>query len=120
MQCTFRYGERKDIVLILQFIKELADYENMLDEVVADENTLEEWLFDKKGAEVIFAVENGIEKGFALYFYNFSTFLGRSGIYLEDLFVLEEYRNQGCGKAILKELARIGRSRCRILCKGRR
>ena len=107
MQCTFRYGERKDIVLILQFIKELADYENMLDEVVADENTLEEWLFDKQKAEVMFALEEGKEVGFALFFHNFSTFLGRSGIYLEDLYVRPEYRGKGYGKAILKQLAAI-------------
>lgn len=78
----FRYAERKDTPLILQFIKELADYEKMLDEVVADEAILEEWIFDKQKAEVIFAMENGKEIGFALFFYNFSTFLGRAGIYL--------------------------------------
>lgn len=82
----FRYAERKDVKLILQFIKELADYEKMLDEVVADEKTLEEWIFDKQKAEVIFAVEDGSEVGFALFFHNFSAFLGRAGIYLEDLY----------------------------------
>ena len=81
----FRYAKREDTALILQFIKELADYEKMLNEVVADEETLEEWIFDKQKAEVIFAVVNGKEVGFALFFHNFSTFLGRAGIYLEDL-----------------------------------
>ncbi len=104
---SFRNAERQDAPLILQFIKELADYEKMLDEVVADEATLEEWIFDKQKAEVIFAVENGIEVGFALFFHNFSTFLGRAGIYLEDLYVKPEHRGKGYGKAILKKLATI-------------
>lgn len=104
---TFRYAVRKDIPLILQFIRDLAEYEKLLDEVVADEATLEEWIFDQKKAEVIFAMEKGKEVGFALFFHNFSTFLGRAGIYLEDLFVLKEHRGKGYGKAILKELARI-------------
>lgn len=104
---TFRYAQRKDTHLILQFIKELADYEKMLHEVVADEVTLEEWIFDKQKAEVLFAVVDGQEIGFALFFHNFSTFLGRAGIYLEDLFVKPEYRGNGYGKAILKKLASI-------------
>lgn len=103
----FRYAERKDTKLILQFIKELADYEKMLDEVVADEKTLEEWIFDKQKAEVIFAVENETEVGFALFFHNFSTFLGRAGIYLEDLYVKPEFRGKGYGKAILQKLSKI-------------
>ena len=104
---TFRNAERRDTALILRFIKELADYEKMLDEVIADEATLEEWLFDKQKAEVIFAVADGREVGFALYFHNFSTFLGRAGIYLEDLYIMPEYRGKGYGKAILKKLASI-------------
>ena len=104
---TFRNAERKDTALILQFIKELADYEKMSDEVVADETTLETWIFDKQKAEVIFAVEDGKEVGFALFFHNFSTFLGRAGIYLEDLYVKPEYRGKGYGKAILKKLTSI-------------
>ena len=103
----FRNAERKDTALILQFIKELADYEKMLDEVVADEATLETWIFDKQKAEVIFAVVNGKEIGFALFFHNFSTFLGRAGIYLEDLYVKPEYHGKGYGKAILKKLASV-------------
>ena len=100
-----KYAERKDTAVIFSFIKELALYENMLDQVVATEELLEEWLFDKKAAEVIFAVEDGREVGFALFFHNFSTFLGRAGIYLEDLFVLPEYRGRGFGKALLRKLA---------------
>lgn len=104
---TFRYAVRKDIPLILQFIRDLAEYEKLLDEVVADEATLEEWIFDQKKAEVIFAMEKGKEVGFALFFHNFSTFLGRAGLYLEDLFVLPEYRGKGYGKQLLKKLAAI-------------
>lgn len=107
MNVTFRNAERKDTLLILQFIKELADNEKMLNEVVADETTLETWIFDKQKAEVIFALEDGKEVGFALFFHNFSTFLGRAGIYLEDLYVKPECRGKGYGKAILKKLASI-------------
>lgn len=103
----FRKAQREDVPLILQFIKELAEYEGMLDEVVADTDTLETWIFDRQKAEVIFALENGKEIGFALFFHNFSTFLGKAGIYLEDLYVKPEYRKKGYGKAILCELARI-------------
>ena len=104
---TFRNAERADTALILQFIRKLAAYEKMLDEVVADEATLEAWIFDRQKAEVIFAVEDGKEVGFALFFHNFSTFLGRAGIYLEDLYVKPECRGKGYGKAILKKLASI-------------
>ena len=107
MALTFRTATEADTGLILQFIRALAEYEKMLDLVVADEELLADQLFRKKNAEVIFAVEDGKEVGFALYFHNFSTFLGRAGIYLEDLFVLKEYRGKGYGKALLKELARI-------------
>ena len=106
-QFTFRNAERKDTALILQFIKDLAAYEKMSDEVVADTATLEKWIFDEKKAEVIFALEDEKEIGFALFFHNFSTFLGRAGIYLEDLYVMPEYRGKGYGKALLKKLASI-------------
>ena len=103
----FRCAERRDVGLVLQFIRELADYEHMLDEVVATPELLEEWLFDRKKAEVVFAVEDGVEVGFALFFHNFSTFLGRAGIYLEDLYVKPDCRGRGFGKALLTKLARI-------------
>lgn len=106
-ELKFRYAERKDVALIFKFIKELAVYEKMLDEVIADETTLEEWIFEKEKAEVIFACLDDEEIGFALFFHNFSTFLGRAGLYLEDLYVLPEYRGNGYGKAILKKLASI-------------
>ena len=76
-------------------------------DVVATEELLKEWIFEKQKAEVLFAVVEGKEVGFALFFHNFSTFLGRAGIYLEDLFVLPEYRGRGCGTALLKRLAQI-------------
>ena len=104
---TFRYATSEDSALILYFIKELAAYENMLNEVVATEELLKEWLFEKKKAEVLFACEDGKEIGYALFFHNFSTLLGRAGIYLEDLFVLPEYRGKGVGKSLIKELAKI-------------
>ncbi|WP_410497281.1 GNAT family N-acetyltransferase [Cellulosilyticum sp. ST5] len=103
----FRYAEEKDVALILGFIKDLAEYEKMLEEVVATEEMLRYWLFKEKKAEVLFVMENEKEVGFALFFYNFSTFLGQAGIYLEDLFVLPEYRGKGYGKAILKQLAKL-------------
>ena len=104
-ELTFRQAEEKDAGLILYFIKQLAEYEHMSDEVVATEELLREWIFEKKKAEVIFAIENGEAVGFALFFHNFSTFIGRAGIYLEDLFVLKEHRGKGYGKALLKKLA---------------
>ena len=103
----FRLATENDVATILGFIKALAKYEKMSDLVVADENLLREWIFEKKKAEVIFALENGKEVGFALFFHNFSTFLGRAGIYLEDLFVYPEYRGRGHGKGLIRELARI-------------
>ena len=104
---TIRHAVKEDCSLILYFIRELATYEKMIDEVIANEDLLREWIFEKKKAEVIFVCENGREIGFALFFHNYSTFVGRAGLYLEDLFVLPEYRGKGYGKALLKELAKI-------------
>ena len=111
MPVMFRPAEEKDTALLLTFIRALADYEQMLDDVVATEEILSDWLFERRVAEAFFAVEDGVEVGFALYFHNFSTFLGRGGIYLEDLFVLPEHRGKGYGKAILTRLAQIARER---------
>ncbi|MEN6637054.1 MAG: GNAT family N-acetyltransferase [Clostridiaceae bacterium] len=111
MPVTFRPAEEKDTTLLLTFIRALAEYEHMLDQVVASEALLHEWLFERKVAEAFFAIEGESEVGFALYFHNFSTFLGRGGIYLEDLFVLPEHRGKGYGKAILQHLAQIARAR---------
>ena len=108
---TFRAAQAGDENRILFFIKELAKYEKMEDEVVATPQLLRAWIFERQKAEVIFPVIDGKEIGFALFFHNFSTFLGRAGLYLEDLFILPEYRGKGYGKATLKELARIAVSR---------
>lgn len=107
MEITFRYADRQDLGLILEYIKELAEYEKLQDEVVATEEILEEWIFNQKKAEVILAQADGKEAGFILFFHNFSTFLGRAGIYLEDLFVRSEYRGSGVGKALLKKLGAV-------------
>ena len=108
---TFRFAEAADCALILSFIRGLAEYEKMSDQVVATEELLREWIFDKQKAEVLFACDEGREVGFALFFHNFSTFLGRAGIYLEDLFVLPEYRGKGYGKGLLRRLAQIALER---------
>lgn len=106
-QLTFRAAQPQDAERILYFIRELAKYEKMENEVVATPELLKEWIFDKQKAEVIFPMIDGKEIGFALFFHNFSTFLGRAGLYLEDLFILPEYRGKGYGKATLKQLAHI-------------
>lgn len=106
-----RFATREDVSEILRFIKELAEYEKMANEVVADETLLEEWIFDKKKAEVIFVLHEDKPVGFALFFHNFSTFLGRAGVYLEDLYVSPEYRKMGLGKELLTALAKITRER---------
>ena len=103
----FRFAKPQDIPLILRFIRELADYEGMLDQVVATEELLNQWLFEKEKAEVILGMKDGETVGFALFFHNFSTFLGRAGLYLEDLYVKPEHRGNGYGKAILQKLAAI-------------
>ena len=103
----YRFATEEDTSLILFFIKELAAYEKMANEVVATEELLHHWIFEQKKAEVIFALEDGKEVGFALFFHNFSTFLGRAGIYLEDLYVRPEFRGRGYGKGLICQLARI-------------
>ena len=100
-----RKAERKDAALLLDFIKGIARYEKLENEVIASVEVLEHEMFDEHRAEAIFAVVDGREVGFALYFYNFSTFIGHSGLYLEDLFVWPEYR----GKALLLHLVKTAR-----------
>ena len=104
---TITHASRADVPTILGFIRQLAAYEHLENEVIATEELLEEWMFDKEKAEALIAREGDTPVGFALYFHNFSTFLGRAGIYLEDLFVLPSYRGHGHGTALIKALARI-------------
>lgn len=106
-QITFRMAQPEDTALILHFIKGLAVYEKMEDQVVATEELLTEWLFEKQKAEVVIGEAKGKPVGFALFFHNFSTFLGRAGIYLEDLFVEPSERGKGYGKALLTHLAQL-------------
>ena len=103
---TYRPVGRSDIPAVLSLVRALAAYEKMEHAVVATPALYEEWLFEKNTARVILACDGDTAVGFALYFYNFSTWLGRAGIYLEDLFVLPEYRGQGIGKTLLKTLAK--------------
>lgn len=98
---SLRKASEKDIDLILSFIKGIAEYEKLLNEVKATPENIYEWLFERKIAEVMFVLQNDKEVGFVLYFYNFSTFVGKAGIYIEDLYVKPEYRSTGCGKALM-------------------
>lgn len=104
---TIRPAKPEETGLVLEFIKKLAVYEKCADEVVADEATLYHSLFEEKSAEVVFAEEDSVVIGFALFFHNFSTFVGRKGLYLEDLFIIPERRGLGYGKALLKYLANL-------------
>ena len=109
---TIRFATKNDVLLILSFIKQLADYEKLAHEVVATEAMLEQTLFgERKVAEVIFGDYKGDTVGFALFFHNYSTFLGRPGLYLEDLFVKSEMRGQGFGKIMLSFLAKLAKER---------
>jgi GNAT superfamily N-acetyltransferase len=109
---TLRFVEENDIPLILSMIKELAHYEKLIDEVSANEEILKENLFgEKRYAEVIIAEFNNKPAGQALFFHNFSTFLGKPGIYLEDLYVKPEFRGQGIGKALLNKVIQTAKNR---------
>ena len=107
-----RFATKSDVALILSFIKQLAEYEKLSHEVVATEALLEQTLFGKRQvAEVIFGEYRGQAVGFALFSQNFSTFLGRPGIYLEDLYVKPEMRGKGLGKIMLSYLAHLAKER---------
>lgn len=101
-----RLALEKDLDLIIYFINKIAEYEKMSDDVVLDKEILRDYLFNKKIAKCKFIMEDNKEVGFALYFYNFSTFKGRAGLYLEDIFILEEYRHKGYGKKLFLELVK--------------
>lgn len=106
-QFKIRLAEEADVKLILQFIKGLGEYEKLSHEVVATEQKLRKTLFKQKMAEVIIGEYGGEPVGFALFFHNYSTFLGQAGIYLEDLFIIPEMRGKGFGKTMLKHLAKL-------------
>ena len=106
-ELSFRQAKRADVPLILSFIQALADYEKLSQEVTADPALLEHWLFDRQAAQVLFGIVDGKEVGFALYFFNFSTFLGKGGLYLEDLYILPEFRGRGYGHSFFHQLARV-------------
>jgi GNAT superfamily N-acetyltransferase len=107
----FRFAAEEDTPLILDFIRALAKYEKREESVVITEEVLKYWLFEEKKAEVIFVLKDQKEVGFALFFYVFSTFSGKAGLYIEDLFVDTNYRKQGFGKALIKQVARIALER---------
>jgi GNAT superfamily N-acetyltransferase len=112
MHCEIKPATAADVPLILQLIRELADYERAPNDVVATEEGLREVLFgDKPAAEVLIARVNEEAVGFAVYFFNFSTWLARPGLYLEDLFVKPELRGSGYGRALLVRLAQIAHER---------
>ena len=106
-QFTIRSAVEHDVALILKFIKGLGEYEKLSHEVVATEEKLRKTLFKQKMAEVIIGEYGGEPVGFALFFNNYSTFLGQAGIYLEDLFIIPEMRGKGFGKTMLKHLAKL-------------
>jgi GNAT superfamily N-acetyltransferase len=107
-----REASAEDVPLILTLICELAEYERLSHEVVATEDALQEWLFGEKPAAEVLIAEQGAEAvGFALFFHSFSTFLGRPGIYLEDLYVRPAFRGRGVGKATLRHLAKLAKER---------
>ncbi len=104
---TIRIATREDIPTLLTMIRELADYEHMLDAVVADPDEMASWMFERRVAECLIAEEDGQPVGMALFFHNYSTWLGKAGIYLEDLYVRPAYRGRGYGKALLARLAAL-------------
>lgn len=108
---SIRFAEPNEADKVFFFINKIAEYEKMLDEVVCDEAMIYDSVFVKKSAEVIFACEDGVPVGFALFFHNFSTFIGKKGLYLEDLFVLPEKRGKGYGKALFQYLGRLANER---------
>lgn len=107
---SIREAVKDDANLIFEFINKLAKYEKMEDDVNGNADLINKWVFEEKLAKVIFVVENNKEVGFALYFYNFSTFITKPGLYLEDLFILEDYRNKGYGKLVFNYLMDVVRN----------
>ena len=108
---VIRPAREEDIPALLGFIHEMAEYEKMSDQVTATEELLHKWIVEKEKAEVLIPTVDGKSVGYALFFHNFSTFLGKSGIYLEDVYIQPEYRGRGYGKAIFQKLAQIALDR---------
>jgi GNAT superfamily N-acetyltransferase len=106
-----RFANENDVKIILSFIRELAEYEGMLEKVEATEEILLQTIFHDRKAEVLLCEYDDKPIGFALFFHNYSTFLGRPGIYLEDLYVRKENRNRGIGKKIISVLGKIALER---------
>ena len=104
MNITYREAGKGDAPLIVEFIRAIADYEKLSDEVKVTDADIDRWVFEENLVNVIFAQVDGKDVGFALYFYNFSTFTGQPGLYLEDLFVYPEWRGHGLGLGLLKQL----------------
>ena len=118
-ELTIRNAEKSDAPLILSFIKEIADYEKLSHEVTATEKDIQENLFgDTKYAEVLIAESENEPVGYALFFYNFSTFTGRPGIYLEDLFIRPKYRGKGIGKTLLLRLIKLLKTKIVVVLSG--
>ena len=106
----------EDVPLLFQFVRELAEYENLTDQVTATEDSLRQWIFEEKKAGALIGEENGLAVGYVIYFYNFSSFVGRAGIFIEDLYVRPSYRKKGYGKAFFKYIAALARDEgCRRL-----
>jgi len=108
---SLRFAEEKDIAVILEFIRGLAEYEHLLDTVEIKEEDLKVYIFEKKLIEVVIGEFDGTPAGFALFFYNFSTFVGKPGIFIEDIFVKPEFKGRGLGKVLFSFLAKIAAER---------
>ena len=111
IEYVFRFAQREDTGLVLEFIKQLAEYEQMPDAVKYTEESLEKWLFDRKMGEALFVLEDGKEVGFCLFYETLPGYIGRGGLYIEDVFVYPEYRGKGYGKALFKKMAQIALER---------
>lgn len=108
---NIKQAQAEDVSILLSLIQELADYEKLSNEVVANETLLQYWLFEQKRAESLLLEVDDKVIGFALYFHNFSTFLGKAGLYLEDLYIKPDYRHKGYGKQVFKHLAQLALDR---------
>lgn len=108
---SFRYAKREDVDLIYDFILQLASYEGMPEAVKTSKSMIEDWMFDRNKAEVLFAVLDGTEIGFSLFYESFAAYVGKGGIFIDDLFICPEFRGKGYGKELLKRMAKIALER---------